>query len=477
MRRTGNIVIILLLLLCSIGNAIAQKRNTLVIADDHLILNIDLKSPRSELDSIFKVAGISESIIEKVTAGDFAAMRNEGWNNTSRQGDIVQFDRSLNDVNINPQSRPYLITTRLPRMDGKPGYPEKVKYGVNKYALITVYELPSGFTRFILPGFQNAKRVFLAGNFNNWSTLKGLMKRTEGGWMIDIKLEPGAYQYKYIVDSRWRTDPNNLLQVDDGGGNVNSVYFKYNYKFKLPGYESAHRITVAGDFNKWNPNELIMDKKANWWERELYLDNGMHVYRFMVDGQWTTDPGNPLKVKDENGNISSVLNLGEKVNFKLSGYTDARKVFVAGNFNDWRPAELGLQKTNDSWVLPLILAPGNYQYKFIIDGKWIFDPYNPYYATEKGQRNSFLSVKPNHTFRLRGFSDAKTVIVTGTFDDWDPNGITLAHVGDEWIVNYYLKPGKCLYKFRIDGKWIIDPGNKLWEQNQFGTGNSVLWME
>src|SRR6516165_6860894 len=105
-KRTGNIVIILILLLCSISDAIAQKRNTLVIADDHLILNIDLKSPRNELDSIFKVAGISETMIEKTAAGDFAAMHNEGWNNTLRQGDIVQFERSLNDVNNNPQSRP-----------------------------------------------------------------------------------------------------------------------------------------------------------------------------------------------------------------------------------------------------------------------------------------------------------------------------------------------------------------------------------
>jgi 1,4-alpha-glucan branching enzyme len=171
------------------------------------------------------------------------------------------------------------------------------------------------------------------------------------------------------------------------------------------------------------------------------------------------------------------LNLGETVNFKLSGYANANKVFVAGNFNDWRPADLSLQKAGDSWVLPFVLTPGNYQYKFIVDGKWITDPANPNYATERGQRNSFLSVKPNHTFKLKGFNDAQTVIVTGTFDNWDPNGVTLAHVGDEWILRFYLKPGKCLYKFRVDGNWIIDPGNKLWEQNQFGTGNSVFWME
>ena len=49
--------------------------------------------------------------------------------------------------------------------------------------------------------------------------------------------------------------------------------------------------------------------------------------------------------------------------------------------------------------------------------------------------------------------------------------------GDDWIFSLHLDPGKVRYKFIIDGKWIIDPGNKQWEQNEYGTGNSVIWME
>ena len=125
----------------------------------------------------------------------------------------------------------------------------------------------------------------------------------------------------------------------------------------------------------------------------------------------------------------------------------------------------------------IVLTAGNYNYKFIVDGKWITDPLNPHRSIEKGEINSFISLKPNYTFRLKGFSDAKTVVLTGTFDDWDPNGYTMAHINDEWIIKFYLKPGKTLYKFRVDGRWIIDPGNKLWEQNEQRTGNSVLWIE
>ena len=65
------------------------------------------------------------------------------------------------------------------------------------------------------------------------------MKKTDGGWMIDLKLDAGAYEYKYIIDGGWRTDPNNLQQVNDGAGNLNSIFYKYNYTFKLNGAASA----------------------------------------------------------------------------------------------------------------------------------------------------------------------------------------------------------------------------------------------
>jgi 1,4-alpha-glucan branching enzyme len=234
---------------------------------------------------------------------------------------------------------------------------------------------------------------------------------------------------------------------------------------------------VAGDFNKWNANELVMEKNGDSWERQLYLSDGKHDYRFLVDGKWITDPGNLVKEVDESNNINSVIKLGETIQFKLNGYADAKQVSIAGDFNSWKPGELSLAKTQDSWVLSLVLPAGNYGYKFIVDGKWVADPLNQNSVTGNGETNSFLSARPNHVFKLKGFKGAKTIRLSGTFDNWDENGYTLAHKGDEWTISLYLKPGKYLYKFIVDGQWIIDPGNKLWEQNQQHTGNSVLWIE
>ena len=48
--------------------------------------------------------------------------------------------------------------------------------------------------------------------------------------------------------------------------------------------------------------------------------------------------------------------------------------------------------------------------------------------------------------------------------------------GDEWIFPVHLSTGKHLYKFIVDDKWMNDPDNTLWEQNEYGNGNSVLWI-
>jgi hypothetical protein len=449
----------------------------LFIASDHLILQLDLKSSHKELDSVLEIAGICNSGAEKVLKGDFAAISKDGWKITERKNDFIRFDRSLTALNYNPQNSPSGITTRMGYFVGKPGYPAKVQYGVNKYAKVTVFPLLSGLTRFILPGYTRTKRVFLSGNFNSWSTLRGAMKRVSGGWIFDIKLNAGVYEYKYIIDGRWATDPNNLLQVDDDAGNTNSVFFKYNYTIKLPGYPMAHKVVVAGDFNKWSENDLLMEKKGNAWEKQLYLNEGKHAYHFLVDGRRVADPTISVKQKDDNGKLNSVLNLSETANFKLAGYKNARRVFVSGDFNKWVPNELGLNKTIDGWALNATIPAGNYQYKFIVDGNWITDPANPHYAFEKGERNSFIAVKPNYTFKLKGYAGEKNVTLNGNFNDWDDNGYTMAHKGDEWVISFYLKPGKYLYKFKIGDRWIIDPGNKLWEPNVYDTGNSVLWIE
>lgn len=50
---------------------------------------------------------------------------------------------------------------------------------------------------------------------------------------------------------------------------------------------------------------------------------------------------------------------------------DAKKVLLAGAFNGWDPASTPMRKKeNGVWTVTLDLAPGRYEYKFVIDGEW-----------------------------------------------------------------------------------------------------------
>ena len=54
---------------------------------------------------------------------------------------------------------------------------------------------------------------------------------------------------------------------------------------------------------------------------------------------------------------------------------DAKSVFVAGSFNHWRPDATRLQPlANGLWTAELELPPGDYEYRFVVDGCWCSDP-------------------------------------------------------------------------------------------------------
>ena len=57
----------------------------------------------------------------------------------------------------------------------------------------------------------------------------------------------------------------------------------------------------------------------------------------------------------------------------------ARAVHLAGNFNRWNPAKEPLFNLSGRglWQKSVPLQPGEYQYKYVIDGNWVLDPANP----------------------------------------------------------------------------------------------------
>ena len=80
-------------------------------------------------------------------------------------------------------------------------------------------------------------------------------------------------------------------------------------------------------------------------------------------------------------------------------------VTLAGNFNNWGGTQGGGRydptidpMTDDDgdgiWTIVKPLAPGRYQYKYYVDGRWVVDPENPLrIVNESGIVNSLIKVK------------------------------------------------------------------------------------
>ncbi|OHB59278.1 MAG: hypothetical protein A2167_05590 [Planctomycetes bacterium RBG_13_46_10] len=77
-------------------------------------------------------------------------------------------------------------------------------------------------------------------------------------------------------------------------------------------------------------------------------------------------------------------------------YPRASTVQIAGDFNNWQPANTPMHRIGDSgvWQTKLKLPQGKYRYRLVVDGQWQQDPYNE--TTEVnpfGEYNSVLEVK------------------------------------------------------------------------------------
>ncbi len=69
-----------------------------------------------------------------------------------------------------------------------------------------------------------AKSVYVAGDFNNWYVDESCrMKQNNDEWCANLRLKPGVYQYRFIVDGRWQEDPSNPKRAENVFGDANSV--------------------------------------------------------------------------------------------------------------------------------------------------------------------------------------------------------------------------------------------------------------
>ncbi|MET0394961.1 MAG: hypothetical protein ABW019_17585 [Chitinophagaceae bacterium] len=467
---------LLLTLVCNTEVSAQPATTKYSIKNGRMFITLDKQISELSLDSFIIRYALYDLPLQLVFRDrSLDTLKKMGWKVEVNNNDICVISKPLGSAdNIANPAGKILLTEKQPDFSSMfPVESSSVWYGYNRFRNKFPFAVNDSVVTFFMRGNQNAGRVILSGSFVNWSPDGLLMTRTDSGWIVNVKLGPGKYWYKFIIDGDWRVDKDNQLVENDGLGNDNSVFFKANTLFKLTGYTGAKRVYLSGSFNNWNERELLMTKTATGWQLPLYLADGTHTYRFVADGKWFADPANPDRFPNEYKEFNSVIRKGKPYLFQLDGYPDARQVILSGSFNGWRKDELFMTKTATGWELPYTLGPGNYAYNFIVDGK-VAKPANTSISKDG---DLYFVIAPNYTFRLKGHAGAREVYLAGDFNSWSPNTFAMRREGDDWVFAANLSPGKHLYKFVVDGNWIIDPGNKLWEQNEHSTGNSVIWIE
>lgn len=469
--------ILVLILISSFASSFSQEEGIKYIYDEgNIRVQFNQNADSLKLNHMLSRINCSLAIVDSLNKLSGAKVSESGWELTEYNDDIIEFRKTIDNLTSSGKNEHVIIDDNI-TID-KSIYNLDVKYGINKFKKVnTVVETDENHFTFYLDGHSNAKQVYLSGTFNNWSTLGLPMTREGNRWAISINLKKGKHLYKYIVDGRWIEDPQNGWKENDGQGNTNSVFFNYNYTFTLKGYSDAKKVFLTGSFNEWNPRQLRMKKNRGPWEIRMYLEEGIHSYKFIVDNEWILDPSNRMKRDDGQGNVNSFLSFGDPFTFRLKEFRNASKVILTGDFNDWNESELVMKREYGDWVLPISLKPGNYAYKYIVNGRWEIDASNPHRIGFGDYENSIMSVGANHTFILEGNQSAKQVLLSGTFNSWSEDGYTMAKVNGVWQIKIYVTEGKSRYKFIVDGKWIVDPKNPLYENNGTGSEDSIIWMK
>ena len=70
----------------------------------------------------------------------------------------------------------------------------------------------------------DAQNVSLAGDFNDWDVNTHLLQKVSNGtWEVNVDLNPGKYEYRFVVDGEWKNDPDCMSFTPNSFGSENCI--------------------------------------------------------------------------------------------------------------------------------------------------------------------------------------------------------------------------------------------------------------
>jgi cyclomaltodextrinase / maltogenic alpha-amylase / neopullulanase len=86
----------------------------------------------------------------------------------------------------------------------------------------------------------------------------------------------------------------------------------HTFHYVPPAGQTPQHVYIGGDFNNWSTSATPLQKGANDFQATINLTDGVHYYKFIVDGNWVTDPNDEkdLEIDDTFGGKNSAVMVG-----------------------------------------------------------------------------------------------------------------------------------------------------------------------
>jgi glycosidase len=234
-----------------------------------------------------------------------------------------------------------------------------------------------------------------------------------GEWHLDLRIKPGIYRYKFVVDGQWIEDRENPAAEDDGQGGLNSllthacpampdcVFNSDCDQEARPICRSYECMACQCDNSEaCNTATGECDPRPCQWNEEC------------TEGQICADGLCRLCLEDTECGDGSICDVGRCQDAECDSWVDCEvgrdacrahrcvesactdqlfvldaelgqyeRVLLAGDFTDWLDGALPLVRLNDGrWGIQIPLNNGIFAYKFVTYGtadaqpEWITDP-------------------------------------------------------------------------------------------------------
>jgi len=105
---------------------------------------------------------------------------------------------------------------------------EQNKY-INEYEINHELYEPT----FIYKSSKDETNVMIAGSFNNWKKYVMTYDSEKNTWNLYMKLKPGEYEYKFIINNEWVCDPSLPVNINNDGYCNHKITIKKNINFNI----------------------------------------------------------------------------------------------------------------------------------------------------------------------------------------------------------------------------------------------------